>query len=333
MIFSKISFDNVAYYCLHAEQCLNNLQMEFGVVAMTAAYRTPLDEICDDIQNDHQNTSFILDCENVDNIQINAIEPRLADLVNKQNKTIVFENVKESLIEQLPISSFLEEDNLVNKDEKEKKYSFFSFKKGFDCSLIKSSINAFELTFLENVKLYNQPLLKGNTVHTSSSVLLTSYIDIKKFIVEKRIFMLYAIYRLAMKTKRHWLDQSKTNKKKPVLVCQSLNGSFIASFLSTLLDLDLYILDQVGPVNKLYRAIGAKIESNTDYIVVSDMVCMGTEVKIAKSIVEYLGGNYIGNVTIVRTVSVKEFNNTEEVFVIDEQNCKQLNYKIITALG
>lgn len=332
MIFSKITQDNIAYYCLHAEQCLNNLQMEFGV-ALTVAYRTPLDEICDDIRNDCENTIFVLNCENVDNIQINAIERRLADLVNKQNKTIVFEDVKESLLKQLPISSFFEEDNHINKDEKENKFRFFSFKKGFDCSLIKSSIDAFELSFLENVKLYNQPLPEGNKEHTSSSVSLTSYIDIKRFIVEKRLFMLYAIYRLAIKLKRHWLDQNKTNKKKPVLVCQSLNGSYIASVLSTLLDLNLYILDQVGPVNKLYRAVGAKIESDTDYIVVSDMVCMGTEVKIAKSIVEYLGGNYIGNVTIVRMISVKEFSNTEEVFVIDKNNCKQLNYRIITALG
>ena len=63
------------------------------------------------------------------------------------------------------------------------------------------------------------------------------------------------------------------------------------------------------------------------------MVCMGTEVKIAKSIIEYFGGNYIGNISLVRVESIKPYNNTEEVFRIDKFNHKEFNYNITTAIS
>ena len=64
------------------------------------------------------------------------------------------------------------------------------------------------------------------------------------------------------------------------MICQSLNGSYLASVLSSLLGLDLFIIDGVGPINKLYRSLGATIETGKKYIVVSDVVCLGTEFKI-----------------------------------------------------
>lgn len=326
MIFSKISYNSTAYYSLHAEQCLNNLRID-SVMKMPAVYQTQLDEICDDIRKDKKNFVFVLNCDNVDNIQINAIEKQLANLVGAEKKKVIFENVKESLLELLSIYPLFKTDNAKFRNEETGKYRFFPLTNGVDYSKLISTDKAFDEVFLENVKEYNKSQQGEKLEHTSSSVSLTTYIDIKRLIIEKRSFMLYSVYRLAMKIQAHWLKNDVTDKKKPILVCQSLNGSYIASVLASLLDLDLYMLDQVGPINKLYRAIGAKIKADADYIVVSDMVCMGTEVKIVKNIIEYLGGNYIGNVALVRAF-LKQFNNTEEVMLINKHNCKQLNYQI-----
>ena len=331
MVFSKIAYNCTAYYSLHAEQSLNNLRID-SVMKMPAVYQTQLDEICDDIRKDQQNSMFVLNCDNIDNVQINVVEKRLAALVGDEKKTVIFENIKESLLEQLSFYPLFRTDNVKYRVEEDMKYEFFPLKNRFDCSQLICTDKVFDKVFLENVAKYNKSQPGGKLEHTSSSVSLSTYIDIKRFIIEKRSFMLYSIYRLALKIQAHWLKNDAIHKKKPILVCQSLNGSYIASVLASLLDLDLYMLDQVGPINKLYRAIGAKIKADADYLVVSDMVCVGTEVKIVKNIIEYLGGNYIGNVALVRAF-LKQFSNTEEVLLIDKNNCKQLDYQIIVSIN
>ena len=62
------------------------------------------------------------------------------------------------------------------------------------------------------------------------------------------------------------------------------------------------------------------------------MVCLGTEVKITKNIIEYLGGIYYGNVSIVRIASFKTYDNVESVFCIDKKNKDVFGYNIFTAL-
>lgn len=324
MIFSKIIDNNTVYYDLYAEQRLNNMNEDRAVDNLSVS-KTSLDEICDDIQSEQRYNVFVLECEKLESMQLNAMERRMGELY-KKGKTIVLANAKESLLAPMVICSVFHAEN--SKYKKDGIYEWFILKNGVDLSNISPMSRVFKRFFLEKLKTYSFPLPKNDRKHTSSSVELTSYIDIKKLMVQDRAFMLYAIYRLAMKINVHWLN----DEKKPVLVCQSLNGSFIASVLSVLLGLDLYILDQVGPINKLYRSLGAKVKANINYVVISDMVCLGTEVKIVKNIIEYLGGNYVGNATIVRTYCGRTFDDTEEVFVIDKSNCKELNYRIITAI-
>ena len=172
--------------------------------------------------------------------------------------------------------------------------------------------------------------------HHSSSVYLSSYIDIKKFITLDKPFVLYCIYRLAKKIFLKWIIEENNDsfnaKDMPILICQSLNGSYIASVLSFLLGLDLFIIDSIGPINKLYRSLGATITTGKKYIVVSDVVCLGTEVKITKNIIEYLGGIYSGNVSIVRIASIENYNDVESVFYIDKKNKEEFKYQIITPL-
>ena len=324
MIFSKIIDNDTVYYDLYAEQRLNNMT-EDGAVENLNVSKTSLDEICDDIQLEHRYSVFVLECKKIESLQLNTMERRMGELF-KKGKTIVLANAKESLLSTMAICSVFHAEN--SKYKKDEFYEWFVLKNEVDLSNMSSMSQVFERLFLKKLKTYSRTLPENDREHTSSSVELTSYIDIKKLMVQDRAFMLYAIYRLAVKIRTHWLN----NEKKPVLVCQSLNGSYIASVLSALLELDLYILDQVGPINKLYRSLGAKVRANENYIVISDMVCLGTEVKIVKNIIEYLGGNYVGNATIVRTDCGRTFDDTEEVFVINKNNCKELNYRIITAI-
>src|SRR5690606_8207217 len=105
--------------------------------------------------------------------------------------------------------------------------------------------------------------------HTSSFVYLTSYVDIKKFMSHEKQLLLFSIYKLAMKIKNEWNVEIDND---PILVCQSMNSSYIVSVLSSMLNLDILILDKIGPVNKLYNRLDKTISASRKYIVVSDMV-------------------------------------------------------------
>ena len=104
--------------------------------------------------------------------------------------------------------------------------------------------------------------------------------------------------------------------------------------MSSFLKWDILSIDHIGPVNKVYSNIGNKITSDSEYIVISDVVCLGTEVRICKNIINYSGGKYIGNGSIVRinTLDGDQYKNTVSVFNISKDN-NPINYQIKTALS
>jgi hypothetical protein len=76
------------------------------------------------------------------------------------------------------------------------------------------------------------------------------------------------------------------------------------------------------------------INKNKRYLVVSDMVCLGSEVRIAKNLIEFSGGEYIGNVSIIRVNTMKKedvYSNVETIYLIVKGNNK-IGYSIKTAL-
>jgi len=60
---------------------------------------------------------------------------------------------------------------------------------------------------------------------------------------------------------------------------------------------------------------------------------MGTEVRIAKNLIEFSGGTYLGNVSVVRinTVLNKDyFKDVESVYEVSKNN-NPIKHKILTA--
>ncbi len=318
MIVSRIINNGIVYYCLNAE-------IKFGDIIIRKEIVNPyisnnlmdshISSIFEDIKTKlGEYSKFVLDGENLEKINDNFFGSVLQKF-DETNAKILYRDIQ--TIDGLTLSNIGSDDSVLD---------------------LKT---VFENAFLEKLKDYTEEISEHpHSFPFSSLVKINKYINIKKFIEKDREFVLYSIYRLARKMQEH---QDKEGKKweelfksedKPILVCQSFNGSFIASVLSTLLGLDMFMIDGVGPINKLYRNIGATIEAKKKYIVVSDVVCLGTEVKITKNIIEYLGGIYLGNVSIVRMKPIKEkkYDDVECVFEINKDNNKYFNYTITTDL-
>lgn len=338
MIISKIKISNCLYYHLHAEQTITSALVDGGNIGVLEQIinETTLIKIIDDYRKDTNKPEvLILNFESTNAIQNNQIS-KISELKDL-NTNLILINIKKELIKELNLLSLFNNENNITDDNGN--YLVFNCFDTSNFKVLYSTEDIFKTHFLKLLKdKYTKPLVGKETYHSSSSIYLSKWINIKKFISVDREFFLYAIYSLAVKTYNKWFKDKKAfnSENKPILVCQNLNSSYITSILSTLLRTDIVILDQIGPINKMYSTLDSKIENNKKYIVVSDLVCLGTEIKIAKSLIEFLGGKYLGNVSIVRIQTIepcyRSFEDTECVFVVDKDNNKEIGYKISTAL-
>lgn len=339
MIISKIKISNCLYYHLHAEQTITSAFVDSGNIGISEQLvnETTLVKIIDDYSSIivDKPEVLVLNFEFTNAIQNNQIS-KISEL-KKLNSNLILINIKKELIKELNLLNLF--NNLNNVIDKDSNYSVFNCFETGKFQVTYSTKEIFRTHFLKLLKNnYTKSLVGKEMYHSSSSVYLSKWINIKKFISVDREFFLYAIYHLALKTYQKWFKNliPMDNESKPILVCQNLNSSYITSILSTLLRTDIVILDQIGPINKMYSTLDSKIEINKKYIVVSDLVCLGTEIKIAKSLIEFLGGKYLGNVSIVRIQTIepayRNFEDTECVFVVDNETNKEIGYKISTAL-
>ncbi|KFF09841.1 MULTISPECIES: hypothetical protein [Flavobacterium] len=336
MLISKIIHEESIYFNLHAEQTISSsyFAAEIGLYA-TELFDSTLNRITKGLDEIDNSTKYVLylDFERIENAGKNLFDD-LSSIKSKV-KSLIFINLKENILSQLSLSEdFLNNPNNHKVDEDDK-FAMFYFGNDSATEKYLDSKDLFEdylLSFIMHFKTKDTDKL---FLHESSSVYLTSYIDIKRMISEDTSFMMFCLYHLSIKVKDSWIENIND---KPVLVCQNLNSSFISSVLSNFLQLDILILDHVGPVNTHYSSLNSKIEEGKKYIIVSDVVCLGTEVKITKNIISFLGGRVIGNVSIVKLDTLYEDDIAKEkiknlsVFNINQKNNSQVKFKIKTAI-
>lgn len=328
MIISKIKRKNIVYYNLHAEQCVTGIfidGVENGVFIETLTKKT-IDRILKDF-GIQKKIDLILDFSNITIFPNN--QKYFISTLKGNSKRLTLINVTEEIITKTGVDVIKNYNNIkLNKKYK----NFFVFETG---SIKFNEIHFFEQTFVEYLEVHCKEPESGSFYHTSSSVYLTKYIDVKSMISDKKGFFIFSIYKLALKIKKHWLDNIE-KEEKPILICQNLNSAYITSVLSSFLDLELLIFDKLGPIDKLYSTLDKKIIEGKSYIVVSDLVCLGTEIKISKNLITFLGGKYKGNVSIIRIKTLhsetKTYEDTECVFELTKDN-NVIDYQILTALN
>lgn len=337
MIISKISFDNCIYYHLHAEQTITAAFIDgknLGILEQSVTDKT-FNNIIDDYKAEVVKETLVLNFEGIIDIQNNQLS-KIVQL-KRISKLLILINVKSEIIQELTLLDLFNNKN--NEIDSNGNFNVFYCDHLLNVKINFSTRDIFYNHFNSLVtSKYCDILVDNDKYHSSSSVYLSKWINIKRFASTDKEFFIYSIYQLAIKTYDKWFsDKSKVeDSEKPVLVCQNLNSSYIASILSTLLGTDILILDQIGPINKMYSTLDSKIENGKRYIVVSDLVCLGTEIKIAKSLIEFLGGQYLGNISIVRIQTInpqhRKFDDAECVFIVNKENNEEIGYLIKTDL-
>lgn len=298
---------------------------------------------------------LVIDFSRLNSIQKNTSNQlfKLIEFLTEKQIIVIYTNISDNLLDKINFDQYvmitksIEGKHVISFDEVDLKdisdLNKELFQEIFNETLVKKLLN----DNLE-VEVSKEEIKMGSfnfdkEINYSSSVYLSKYIDVKK-IIQRKYFFHYCIYRLAMQIKaKKWgkeellIENSKNKKAEIVLFFQTLSGAYIGSILSDLLHVNLCFIDHIGPINKFYNSyFGERIKAGLNYIVVSDIICLGTEVKIAKSIIEFSGGNYLGNISILRYKTIderiKKFDNVETLFELNkETNLKyNLKYKIFT---
>ncbi len=327
MSYTKIKFENAFYFHLHAEEVIMScIDSNLSLSNITQLRHITLESVSNSIPSDSKHT-VILDFNNLVSVQYNT--ETIIQQIRTKSINLILLNISGLLLEPLRVSILNNPKNIINEHNV---FEVYYVSETYSDS-IPNYKEVFEMEFESHLIKHTKDT--GFIFHNSSSVYINKYIDIKSFISYERKFFLVCIYFLSLQIKNLYEENSNSNTEKPWLVCQNLNSSLLTSVLSSILKWDLIILDKIGPINNLYANLNNVILPDKNYLVISDVICLGTEVKITKNLITYLGGNYIGNVSLVRVATLKEedkYKNAISLYNINKLNNK-IDLKISTSLN
>lgn len=336
MIVSQIKNANYLYFSLHAEEVFTSNYIkdnDDGIFVRSLQYET-ICRLLIHLQKapDPEIKYIILDFRHLSHIQSNILEKIIE--IRKLDYKLIFKNISKDLIKPLSLEAIDNSRNILN-DENGFDLCYFFHGESDEIYNIELNANSIFRNYFK--KLLKEKYIRAyDKKHASSFVYLHSFIDLKKLISLERPFIYFALYKLAVKIYSKWDGEIDNN---PILVGQSLTSTFIVSVLSKLLKLDILIFDKIGPINKLYNKLEKHNFENRKYIIVSDLVCLGTEVKITKNLIEFSGGKYLGNVSLVKIetltredLELDNIDRTIAIFSVSENNNRELGYFIYTNL-
>jgi orotate phosphoribosyltransferase len=152
--------------------------------------------------------------------------------------------------------------------------------------------------FIDDIKNHPQYLFeKGKLKYLeSSNVYVNKYINVKSLFLDKK-YMMLVIKDLTDLVKRSF----KGDMTELVLLGVSNNGIILANLLSYELKIPVQSLNRLGPVYCLDKRVDRNNQfSNKKYVLVSDVICMGGEYRMAQGIIDILGSTLLGGVCVVQ---------------------------------
>lgn len=347
-LFSAITKNSIIYISLHCEQVYQNFgfyesnmpsDSNHGIFVTELKIDT-IERVRKSIEADlHNFSSIVLDFNGINESRNASSEFDLILIFATEKKiSLSLLRVCEKLYSDLKLKLF-KQKNIKNIKEQDTEFYTDIF---YRCDEVSTQDydsyiqSLYEDAFVKRLK-GNDGYLEKNTksYSDSSNVYLPKYINIKHFIEERTLTYL-GLYLLCKKAISQNLIKEynkRTEVKKTLLFFQSLNGAFIASIISKLALLDMAYIDHIGPINKIYRTIlRNNFDDQNHYLIISDVICMGTEIEIAKSLIQYENSIVIGNITIVKIEAIKGKKELEtcSLFKLTKENNNETNYIIET---
>jgi len=154
---------------------------------------------------------------------------------------------------------------------------------------------------------------KGNLKYLeSSNVYVNKYINVKSLFLDAN-YMILVVKDMKELLKKHF----KGELNSIVLLGVSNNGIILANLLAYELNIPVQSLNRLGPVYCLDKKKDKYSQfGNKKYVMVSDVVCMGGEYKMAQGIVDTLGATLLGGVCVVKIRDIYRDKCKNRVFAL-----------------
>lgn len=341
ILFAKLEIDDTLYVFLHAEQVYRNFSLcnnNLGYFSHEIAERTVF-EIYNYIkENTSEINSIVIDCAEAEEAH-NVAEwiEKIIKFCEEQNKNLAFCRMSERLYGDAKIH----DKDLAEEKNAEKTYNVFSY--GCLNNSITDDViydkyqnkNASILGTNLNNKFVIERTGEARYSH-SSNVQLPRYINVKAYIEQKGLLFL-GLYLLCKKAiSKNIIQKLIIGEKRPLLFFNSIAGSYLASVFSKLACVDMVFLNHLGPKKKLYHELHKEqLLTDREYLIISDVVCLGAEVERAKTLIEHAGGHLKGILSVVLVEVVSERpkieNEIEKVALLTlQKGYNPIDYQIIT---
>ncbi len=155
-------------------------------------------------------------------------------------------------------------------------------------------------------------LKEGSSFLDSSNTYANKYISVKEILQSPPMYYL-VVYEICKLVKNNFVLDGIDNYDK--LICASLNGAVLATLVGQLLEKEVLYLMKLGPHLKILDK--NEIPKKSRYLYISDMVCLGIEYKIAKTLVKINDSDIVGGVSVVKYLNPKK---GEKIFTLVEIN-------------
>lgn len=330
MLYAKLELDNTLYVFLHAEQVYRNFKQcdkDLGYFTHEITEDT-VSEINKYIEGNTTCNNIVIDCDEIDEAHNIAewIEKIIKNCTDN-NKNLTFCRMSESLYAASKIHGKKLTEKSVNN-----KTNVYTQNTSQTSITDEDIFGFYERTLVNNIK--SSYIEDGGYSH-SSNVVLPKYINIKKFIEEKEISFL-GLYLLCKKAVTlNLINGFMSGNRRPLLFFSSMAGSYLASVFSKLACIDMVFINHLGPKKKLYRELHKEqLLSDRDYLIISDVVCLGAEIERAKTLIEHVGGKLKGILSVVFVEVVSDRPKTNEIHEVSLLALTRKNnlfdYQIIT---
>lgn len=165
---------------------------------------------------------------------------------------------------------------------------------------------------------------------SSPAIILSKYINVKTLFEANKIayFLIYLLIS-AILSKQIFgnLSCGKTR-----LMFYTLNGCAISSIVAEILNVELTCIDHLGPIYRHFRLPTDSIIEGEEYLLVADVICIGSEVARAKCLVEAFGGKIVGWISLVDVGIFRDDNKAHFSLYNVKDSGNKIGYTIQTAL-
>jgi hypothetical protein len=297
-------FDHWVYLSLHMNLVYKEQEQSFNANYLNERF---ISDIYQFIKDDKEK-NYILDFMNIALVASRSF----AHFNSLENKNIVFINlqpdstfgiIKDDIKDSLAIGE--ERNAIANTTEGKNIIDGLGTVTEVNKKMDKNKIRIIATYIKEHT-------ISGEQYLESSNVYANMYIDVKQVFLENKVYAL-AIYELCRTMKKHFPGDC-------CLVSASNNGSTIATAVGRLLKINVLYLRNLGPHVTLHDTqLIEKIIPQQKYVFVFDFICLGTEFKIAKTIVKLKKAALIGAIGIAiynppdkeKIISLLKVNETE----------------------